>query len=434
MEGNRMPKGSPAAPPEGRGRLSAMGDILAFSPIEDAIAAFARGEILVVVDDPGRENEGDFMMAGEWITPDAVNFMVTHGRGLLCVALTGERVESLNLRPMVAEPEPGDTAFTVSIDLREPANTGISAFDRARCIRRALSEDARPEEFRRPGHVFPLRARPAGVLERPGHTEAAVDLARLAGLQPAGVICEIMNPDGSMARQQDLAWVARRHGLRIITITDLIAYRLRHESHVRRQSEARIPTAAGEYTAICYGSDLDTLEHVALVYGSPQGNCNVLVRVHSECLTGDAFGSLRCDCGDQLRQSMEAIQAAGEGVVVYVRGHEGRGIGLTHKFRAYSLQDCGADTVEANEQLGFAADARTYTTASHILRDLDVESVRLLTNNPAKVAGLEASGIEVGERVPLQTTPNPESLRYLQTKRDKLDHELLGLERFELMA
>jgi 3,4-dihydroxy 2-butanone 4-phosphate synthase/GTP cyclohydrolase II len=417
-----------------RGGLAAMGGILAFSPIDEAIDAFARGEILVVVDDPGRENEGDFVMAAEWVTPDAVNFMVTHGRGLLCLSMTGDRVDALDLSQMVPSNEPGATAFTVSIDLREPTNTGISAFDRARCIRRAISEDARPEEFQKPGHVFPLRARPGGVLERPGHTEAAVDLARLAGLRAAGVICEIMNPDGSMARQEDLAWVARRHGLRIITIADLIAYRLRHEAHVSRLSEARIPTSSGDFTAVCYGSDLDSLEHVALVKGTPQGGRDVLVRVHSECLTGDAFGSLRCDCGDQLRQSLEAIAEAGEGVVVYLRGHEGRGIGLSHKFRAYNLQDGGIDTVEANERLGFAPDARTYTTAAHILRDLGIESIRLLTNNPAKVAGLEMSGIEVTERVPLQTTPNPESLRYLQAKRDKLDHALLGLERFELMA
>ncbi|MDT4932949.1 MAG: 3,4-dihydroxy 2-butanone 4-phosphate synthase / cyclohydrolase, partial [Pseudonocardiales bacterium] len=298
----------------------------------------------------------------------------------------------------------------------------------------AVARDAHPDEFRRPGHVFPLRACSGGVLERAGHTEAAVDLARLAGMRAGGVICEIMNPDGTMARRGDLAQVARRHGLHMISVADLIEYRRRPARRIVALTEARIPTAVGDFTAVCFGSERDELEHVALLYGSPTGKAGALVRIHSECLTGDAFGSLRCDCGDQLQRSMELIAAHGDGMVIYLRGHEGRGIGLMHKLRAYTLQDAGADTVEANQQLGLPVDARSYSAAAEILQALEITSVRLLTNNPGKVVGLERHGVTVLERIPLQTVPNPESLRYLQTKRDKLDHDLLALERFELMA
>ncbi|MGH2728294.1 MAG: GTP cyclohydrolase II, partial [Actinomycetota bacterium] len=315
--------------------------------------------------------------------------------------------------------------FTVSIDLTDPpGNTGISAPDRSRCIARAVAADARPEEFRTPGHVFPLRARPGGVLERAGHTEAAVDLARLAGFEPAGAICEIMNADGSMARLDDLVEVARAHGLHLITIADLIAYRLRIESHVRRVAEAEIPTPYGPFRALCYESWLDGRQHLALLYGEPEGKPEVLVRMHSECLTGDVFGSLRCDCGMQLQEGMRRIAGEGEGVIVYIRGHEGRGIGMMHKLRAYGLQDSGAVTVEANVSLGFPADARDYGTGAQILVDLGLSTLRLLTNNPAKRAGLEGYGLSIVERVELETVPTPQNLRYLQAKRDKLGHDL----------
>jgi len=399
-----------------------------FASIDDAIAAIARGEIVIVVDAPDRENEGDFVMAADKVSPDAVNFMVTHGRGLLCLPMTGERLDALKLRAMVPENEAGaETAFTISIDMRAPRNTGISAYDRARTIRRALDADVVAEEFRTPGHVFPLRARDGGVLERAGHTEAAVDLARLAGCTPAGAICEIMNEDGTMARVPDLIEVAKRHGLLMITIEDLIAYRVRAEAMVRREADARIPTPYGEFTAVGFSSLADGREHIALVYGSPEGSHGTLVRVHSECLTGDAFGSLRCDCGAQLRESMRLIAQEGAGVIVYVKGHEGRGIGITQKLLAYRLQDAGADTVEANLMLGHPADARDYMAAAKILAALDVDDVRLLTNNPAKRTGLEQYGITVDTRIPLVTVPTEENLRYLQTKRDKFDHELLEL-------
>jgi 3,4-dihydroxy 2-butanone 4-phosphate synthase/GTP cyclohydrolase II len=339
--------------------------------------------------------------------------------------MAGEHLDRLGLGPMVmgSAAERG-TAFTVSIDLREPRNTGVSAPDRARCIRRAVQPDARPEDFCTPGHVFPLRARDGGILERAGHTEAAVDLARFAGRAPAGVICEIMNPDGSMARLDDLIGVARANGLHLITIADLIAYRLRRERYVRRVSEAVIPTGYGSFRAVCYESLIDGQQHVALLFGEPEGKEDVLVRMHSECLTGDVFGSLRCDCGAQLNDAIRRIADEGEGVVVYIRGHEGRGIGLRHKLQAYGLQDGGADTVEANVELGFPADARDYGTGAQILVDLGLTTLRLLTNNPAKRAGLEGYGLSVVERVPLQSTPTPWNLRYLEAKRDKLAHEL----------
>jgi 3,4-dihydroxy 2-butanone 4-phosphate synthase/GTP cyclohydrolase II len=395
-----------------------------FATIEHAIEAIARGEIVIVVDAPNRENEGDFVMAAEKVTPDAVNFMVTHGRGLLCLPMSGERLDALKLRAMVPENE-AETAFTISIDMRAPRNTGISAYDRARTIRRALDADATAGEFRAPGHVFPLRARDGGVLERAGHTEAAVDLARLAGCKPAGAICEIMNEDGTMARVPDLIEVAKSHGLLMITIEDLIAYRARTEAMVRRSADARIPTPYGEFTAVGFESDIDGREHIALVYGNPEGGRGILVRVHSECLTGDAFGSLRCDCGAQLRESMRLIAQEGEGVIVYVKGHEGRGIGIMQKLLAYRLQDAGADTYEANLMLGHPADGRDYLAAAKILAALDVDDVRLLTNNPAKRTGLEQYGIIVSTRIPLVTVPTEENLRYLQTKRDKFAHDLL---------
>ena len=399
-----------------------------FASIEQAVEAIARGEIVIVVDAPDRENEGDFVMAADKVTPEAVNFMVTHGRGLLCMPMSAERLDALKLRAMVPENEAGaETAFTISIDMRAPRNTGISAYDRARTIRRALDVDASVDEFRTPGHVFPLRAREGGVLERAGHTEAAVDLARLADCKPAGTICEIMNDDGTMARVPDLIEVARTHGLLMITIEDLIAYRARTEAMVRRMADARIPTPYGEFTAVGFQSQADGREHIALVYGNPEGGRGTLVRVHSECLTGDAFGSLRCDCGAQLRESMRLIAQEGSGVVVYVKGHEGRGIGIMEKLLAYRLQDAGADTVEANLMLGHPADARDYMAAAKILAALDIDNVRLLTNNPAKRTGLEQYGITVDTRIPLVTVPTEENLRYLQTKRDKFDHELLEL-------
>jgi 3,4-dihydroxy 2-butanone 4-phosphate synthase / GTP cyclohydrolase II len=397
-----------------------------FATIDEAIAAVRRGEIVIVVDDPDRENEGDFVMAADRVTPEAVNFMITHGRGLLCMPMTDETAERLGFRMMVDDGRRGDgTAFTVSIDLSSPpGNTGISAPDRANCIRRAASADANPGEFRTPGHVFPLRAKPGGVLERAGHTEAAVDLARLAGCEPAGAICEIMNADGSMARLPDLIEVARAHGLLLITIADLIAHRLRFESQVRRVVEAEIPTPYGPFRALAYESKIDATEHLALIFGAPEGKPDVLVRMHSECLTGDVFGSLRCDCGAQLQEAMRRVALEGEGVIVYMRGHEGRGIGMMHKLRAYRLQDAGSDTVEANLELGFPADAREYGTGAQILVDLGLTTLRLLTNNPAKRAGLEGYGLEIVERVGLETVPTPQNLRYLRAKRDKLGHDL----------
>jgi 3,4-dihydroxy 2-butanone 4-phosphate synthase / GTP cyclohydrolase II len=395
------------------------------SSIDDAIEAVRRGEIVIVVDDADRENEGDFLMAADWVTPEAVNFMVTHGRGLVCMPMESERLDALEISPMVPDAAgPDHTAFTVSIDLNEPGNTGISALDRARCIRRATAADARPEDFRRPGHIFPLRAQPGGVLKRPGHTEAAVDFARLAGLSGAGVICEIMNPDGTMARLDDLLEVADRFGLHLVTIADLIAYRRRSEKLVRRVAEAVIPTQFGPFNAIAYESDYDDEHHIALVRGNPTGDRPVLVRMHSECLTGDVFGSLRCDCGVQLEDAMRRIDEAGEGVIVYVRGHEGRAIGIVHKLQAYKLQDGGSDTVEANIELGFPVDARDYGTGAQILADLGLHQLRLLTNNPDKRAALEGYGLEVVERIAVQTVPTVHNLRYLQTKRDKLGHDI----------
>lgn len=396
-----------------------------FASIEEAIAEIAAGRMLIVVDDEDRENEGDFVMAAGKATPDLVNFMATHGRGLICMPLTGERLDELEIPPMTQEntSEQG-TAFHVSIGAKGRITTGISAADRAATIAAAIDPASKPEDISRPGHVFPLRARPGGVLERSGHTEAAVDLARLAGEYPAGVICEIMNPDGTMARRPQLEAVASEHGLMMVTVEDLIRYRRRTERLVERVTAVELPTEYGEFTAYGYRSLLDGSVHVALVVGDVAGAEDVLVRVHSECLTGDVFHSLRCDCGEQLAEAMRRVQAEGRGVVLYLVGHEGRGIGLANKLLAYKLQEEGADTVEANEALGFPADMRDYGIGAQILVDLGLTTVRLLTNNPKKLVGLEGYGLHVTEQVPLQVACGPENIRYLTTKKDKLAHRL----------
>lgn len=396
-----------------------------FASIEEAIAEIAAGRMLIVVDDEGRENEGDFVLAAEKATPEAINFMATHGRGLICLPLSGERLDELQIPPMTDRntSEQG-TAFHVSIGAKGRITTGISAADRAATIQAAIDPKTRPEDISRPGHVFPLRARPGGVLERAGHTEAAVDLARLAGLYPAGVICEIMNPDGTMARRPQLEAVAREHGLKMVTVEDLIRYRRRTERLVELVTTVQLPTEFGEFVAHGYRSLIDGSTHLALVVGDVAGAEDVLVRVHSECLTGDVFHSLRCDCGDQLAEALRLVQAEGRGVVLYLVGHEGRGIGLANKLMAYKLQEQGADTVEANEALGFPADLRDYGIGAQILVDLGLSSVRLLTNNPKKLVGLEGYGLRVSEVVPLQVACKPENLRYLKTKKDKMKHRL----------
>jgi 3,4-dihydroxy 2-butanone 4-phosphate synthase / GTP cyclohydrolase II len=396
-----------------------------FASIPEAIDRIREGGIVLVVDDADRENEGDFIMAAERCTPEAVNFMVTHGRGIVCLPVAGWRLDELGITQMVrGEPDGMGTAFTISIDYRPQITTGTSAFDRAATARAITDPAVDAHDFLRPGHVFPLRAKDGGVLRRAGHTEAAVDLARLAGLFPAGVICEVMNEDGSMARLPQLIEVARTHGLLLISIADLIAFRRRREVLVERVAEARIPTRFGEFRSIAFESSVDGRTHVALVMGEMGDGADVLTRVHSECLTGDVFGSLRCDCGQQLGRAMEQIGAEGRGVILYVRGHEGRAIGITHKLRAYELQDRGRDTVEANLELGFAADQRDYGIGAQILYDLGVRSMRLLTNNPEKRAGLEGYGLAITERVPLQTDPTPQNVGYLRAKREKLGHLL----------
>jgi 3,4-dihydroxy 2-butanone 4-phosphate synthase/GTP cyclohydrolase II len=400
----------------------------AFGTIEQAVADIAAGRGVVVVDDEDRENEGDLVFAAEKVTPELVAFMMTECRGLLCVPMEPEALDRLQLGQMVTDnTEKMGTAFTVSVDAREGITTGISAADRARTIQLLADLDSRPYDVVRPGHVFPLRAKEGGVLRRPGHTEAAVDLARMAGLEPAGVICEIVNADGTMARLPDLEKFAAEHGLTLITIADLIAYRRRYEKQVDRAVEARIPTRHGEFRAVGYRSSFDNREHIALVQGAIGDGENVLVRVHSECLTGDVFGSLRCDCGPQLDSALAAVAAEGRGIVLYVRGHEGRGIGLLHKLQAYQLQDAGADTVDANLELGLPADARDYGTGAQILADLGVRTMRLLTNNPDKRAGLEGYGLTVIGREPLPTHAHPENLTYLRTKRDRMGHHLPDL-------
>jgi 3,4-dihydroxy 2-butanone 4-phosphate synthase/GTP cyclohydrolase II len=396
-----------------------------FSAIEQALAEIASGRILIVVDDEDRENEGDFVMAAEKVTPEAVNFMATHGRGLICLPMTGSRLDELRIPPMTGQNTSAQgTAFHVSIGAKGKITTGISAADRAVTVSTAIDPATGPDDLSRPGHVFPLRARDGGVLERAGHTEAAVDLARLAGLYPAGVICEIMNPDGTMARRPQLERVAAEHGLLMVTVEDLIRYRRRTERLVDALEPVRLPTRAGEFTAIGYRSLVDDSTHLALIAGEVAGHADVLVRVHSECLTGDVFHSARCDCGEQLEEAMRRVQAEGRGVVLYLVGHEGRGIGLANKLRAYRLQEAGADTVEANEALGFPADLRDYGIGAQILVDLGLTSIRLLTNNPKKLVGLEGYGLTVTEQVPLQGTCGPDNLTYLRTKKDKLAHRL----------
>jgi 3,4-dihydroxy 2-butanone 4-phosphate synthase/GTP cyclohydrolase II len=400
--------------------------------VERAIADIAAGKAVVVVDDEDRENEGDLIFAAEKATPELVAFTMTHCRGLLCVPLEGDVLDHLQLGQMAAHnTERMQTAFTVSVDAREGVTTGISAADRAHTISLLVDPETTSFDLVRPGHVFPLRAKPGGVLRRPGHTEAAVDLARLAGLRPAGVICEIVQEDGTMARLPELLVFAEKHGLAVISIADLIAWRRRTEKQVVKVADAKIPTAHGDFRAVGYETVLDATDHVALVMGDIGDGQDVLVRVHSECLTGDVFGSRRCDCGPQLDAALAAVAAEGRGVVLYVRGHEGRGIGLMHKLQAYQLQDAGSDTVDANLELGLPADARDYGTGAQILVDLGIRTMRLLSNNPGKRAGLEGYGLEIIGRVPLPTLATPENLRYLKTKRDRMGHDLPGLAAFE---
>ena len=397
-----------------------------FGTIEQAIEDLRNGKIIVVADDQDRENEGDLVCAAELVTPEMINFMATHGRGLICLALTAERCDQLGLPPMAEQNSDAlGTAFTVAVDAdkRFGVGTGISASDRATTIHVAINPATRPEDLRRPGHIFPLRAREGGVLQRVGHTEAAVDLARLAGLNPSGVICEVLSADGTMARRDELAEFAGSRGLTFITVADLVAYRLRTERLVHRAAEARLPTAFGEFRVIGYRNDVDQAEHVALVHGEVAGQEEVLVRMHSKCLTGDVFHSLRCDCGPQLHAAMERIAREGRGVIVYL-DQEGRGIGLLNKLRAYAIQDEGQDTVEANARLGFAPDLRNYGIGAQILRDLGLSSIRIMTNNPRKLVGLDGYGLTITGREPLTTEPTSENRGYLAVKRDKLGHLL----------
>jgi 3,4-dihydroxy 2-butanone 4-phosphate synthase/GTP cyclohydrolase II len=396
----------------------------AFATIEEAIEDIRQGKFVVVVDAADRENEGDLTIAAQFATPEAVNFMTKEGRGLICLCLTEDRCDDLGLRQMTERNEtPYGTAFTVSVEAREGVTTGISAPDRSRTIQVAIDPKSTADDLVQPGHVFPLRAREGGVLMRAGQTEAAVDLARLAGLIPAGVVCEIMNEDGTMARVPDLIPYCERHGVKLVTVADLIEYRRRHEQLVERMTTVQMPTAYGEFTAVAFRESLTGKHHVALVKGDVDGADNVLVRVHSECLTGDVFHSLRCDCGEQLEQALSQIAAEECGVLLYM-AQEGRGIGLLNKLRAYELQENGLDTVEANLELGFQPDMRDYGIGNQILADLGLTTIRILTNNPKKITGIEGFGLQVVEQVPIETTPTPQNARYLATKRDKLGHKL----------
>jgi 3,4-dihydroxy 2-butanone 4-phosphate synthase / GTP cyclohydrolase II len=399
-----------------------------FASVEDAVAAIRAGRMIIVVDDENRENEGDLTMAASKVTPEAVNFMARHGRGLVCLAMTPEALDRLDIPLEVAQNSSrAETAMCVSIDVKAGTTTGISATDRARTIRAAIDPATEPRDLARPGHVFPLRARPGGVMVRAGHTEAAVDLARIAGLAEAGVICEVMNEDGSMARVPELGKFGRKHGLLMITIADLIRYRMRNEALVRRVAKSSLPTAQGAFDIHAYESVIDRQVHVALVRGDISSGQDVLVRVHSRCLTGDVFHSTRCDCGPQLDAALDRIAKEGRGVLLYLN-QEGRGIGLVNKIRAYELQDGGLDTVEANERLGFKADQRDYGIGAQILRDLGVRTMRLMTNNPRKFIGLEGYGLSVVESVPLEVVPATDfTRRYMKTKKDKLGHTLKGV-------
>jgi 3,4-dihydroxy 2-butanone 4-phosphate synthase/GTP cyclohydrolase II len=393
-----------------------------FSPIEEIVEDIKNGRMVIVCDDEDRENEGDLTMAAELVTADDVNFMATHARGLICLPMAGEIIDRLEIPEMVQHNHSRmGTAFTASIEAKDGITTGISAADRAHTCRVAVDEATGPDDLVMPGHIFPLRARPGGVLQRAGQTEAAVDLARLAGFKPAGVICEVMKEDGTMARVPDLEKFSREHDIKLVTVAQIIEYRRRYERHVKFAVETRLPTRFGEFRLRAYENDVDEMTHLALVMGEPEGKENVLVRVHSACLTGDALHSLRCDCGGQLEKAMTRIAEEGEGVLVYMQ-QEGRGIGLLNKMKAYHLQDEGLDTVEANQRLGFAPDLRDYGIGALILKDLGLSSIRFMTNNLTKVVGLQGFGLEITERIPLEIEPNGENKRYLQTKKDKLNH------------